>query len=715
MVPNQKETGKKTATITINDEAKKANTDYAVNGLHIYSEGHNDNNNYRSGAQVPIGTKITIYEYNTASEAHLTVVHNGKTIADKSYSILKSDSDVDFIEFIVEGDVTVTTAVGRKKSQSLPSTPTLVPTPPLPPIVIAPPTLEQKYKIIVDNQVSEAIVNLSYLETVNQIPKSIKIAPNQAIKTGTGIYVQLLNPTDHALKVTAYVDNQVVGTVLVDPKTNDEEYAAGGLMGNSYQGIPLTGEMRIDVEKISRKTEYTVQLSGSGKDKIKVQHGNKTLINGEPILAGKHSFIIQNKEHKAAEYQVTFKVNGLVVAQKNVTEKAPLSVENINVDGDVEVIVEEVENMATITIHDYAKLKNSNFAVNGLHVYSQGYNNDKNFNTGQKMPIGTNISVYEYNTASPVHITIEMNGQKIADNVQDYIRSDNDVQFYEFALTGDVTITTRAVEEKTSPKLHIENGHLGFVYNTDTYQELADQHSLQEGKQNLSIYSNQTPVDVTVTMGGNTLISQRLEANKNMELTNLSITSDVVISFKEVPKPLHHQLTITGDAKDMVSVTEGNKVYTDKSDISDGKHSFSIYNAAYEETEYDITIKVNGQIISRGTAFEYVSFDATVDVAGDIEIIAHKRKKKHFITVIGDSKDKIRLYMDSKELSSRAEVEEGSVNLYVYPIDFDDAATYTVILKKNGVVLSSQTANGYLSADFEKIALDADIEIEVKQ
>ena len=106
------------ALITIDDKAGLADTNYRVNGLHVYDYTTKDKEDYVDGAEVPYGTHLSIFVYNLASAEHLKVTHNGKVIVDKDYPILKSDKDVEKIKFKVEGDVKVETWVVNSKAKN---------------------------------------------------------------------------------------------------------------------------------------------------------------------------------------------------------------------------------------------------------------------------------------------------------------------------------------------------------------------------------------------------------------------------------------------------------------------------------------------------------------------------------------------------------------------------------------------------------------------
>ena len=64
--------------VTIENGASEANTQYAVNGLHVYDPTSEDLDDFISGVELPVGTNVSIFVYNLASEVHLTIIHNGE-------------------------------------------------------------------------------------------------------------------------------------------------------------------------------------------------------------------------------------------------------------------------------------------------------------------------------------------------------------------------------------------------------------------------------------------------------------------------------------------------------------------------------------------------------------------------------------------------------------------------------------------------------------
>ena len=97
-------------TVTVQNGAASANTDNAVNGLHVYEAPAGDD--IADSASFAKGTEIELYVYNCASPVHLTVVHNGETVVDQDYPQMEAwvdDDEIEFHSFKLDGDLTVTT------------------------------------------------------------------------------------------------------------------------------------------------------------------------------------------------------------------------------------------------------------------------------------------------------------------------------------------------------------------------------------------------------------------------------------------------------------------------------------------------------------------------------------------------------------------------------------------------------------------------------
>ena len=102
----------KTCLITIDNGAAEANTENAVNGLHVYDPNSEELDDFVSGTELPAGTEVSVYVYNLASPVQLQIVHNGETIVDKRFEKMQAwvdDDKVEFFDIVLEGDLTVTT------------------------------------------------------------------------------------------------------------------------------------------------------------------------------------------------------------------------------------------------------------------------------------------------------------------------------------------------------------------------------------------------------------------------------------------------------------------------------------------------------------------------------------------------------------------------------------------------------------------------------
>lgn len=103
--------------LNIQNDAASVNTKYAVNAVHVYCPDTEEKEDYFPGDEVPAGTKICVFAYNTAGDIHMTIVHNGETLCDKDFKRVipwENDEEVERFEFILEGELTVTTTAIEK-------------------------------------------------------------------------------------------------------------------------------------------------------------------------------------------------------------------------------------------------------------------------------------------------------------------------------------------------------------------------------------------------------------------------------------------------------------------------------------------------------------------------------------------------------------------------------------------------------------------------
>ena len=111
-----------TATITINDGAKSANSSDAVNALHVYDPTLYalgvDDDAYRSGEQVSFGRTVKIFVYNYATPVRLKITYKGQTVVDKVYAALDMEDEAqwknghgEYFEYTLDGDLQVETTI----------------------------------------------------------------------------------------------------------------------------------------------------------------------------------------------------------------------------------------------------------------------------------------------------------------------------------------------------------------------------------------------------------------------------------------------------------------------------------------------------------------------------------------------------------------------------------------------------------------------------
>ncbi len=123
-----------TVQVKVRNKAASANTDEYVNGLHVYDLNDPDLEDITGTAEKKTGDKIRIFAYPLASDIHLKIIHNKKTIIDKDIKRMKAwvdDDKIEFIDVTLQGDLKVTATLcdGKTPTKKPTPTPTKKPTP----------------------------------------------------------------------------------------------------------------------------------------------------------------------------------------------------------------------------------------------------------------------------------------------------------------------------------------------------------------------------------------------------------------------------------------------------------------------------------------------------------------------------------------------------------------------------------------------------------
>ena len=112
-------------------------------------------------------------------------------------------------------------------------------------------------------------------------------------------------------------------------------------------------------------------------------------------------------------------------------------------------------------------------AYNNIHVYRTDIDNDDDMITGTEVEEGANVSIFVYNLASDVELTITMEGEYGGTVTRQYEQmeafvDDDRVEIFDLVITGDLTVTTKAIEEVTTigtPKIvYEENENIQAIF-----------------------------------------------------------------------------------------------------------------------------------------------------------------------------------------------------------------------------------------------------------
>ena len=631
----EKETAEKQYTITIDNDAASANTDDAVNGLHVYSPETEDLADYVTGDRAAAGTPIEIYVYNCASPVHLVVEHNGEVIKDVIYDVLiPYETDVEFIEFELEGDLKVTT-----EAVDAPEEPTA-------------------YTVTVEDNVKNenVVFTVGYIDMSSETPKQVLIESGSQYEEGLMIGARVMNDSDQSIVLTVYEGTE----------KNSVTIAAGEADGYYVESLKADTRFVIDTVAEPETKTHTVTIDDQVKEDTVVMNVRYVEMTDDgpkqtDIESGKvyeentgiYVQIINSSDHKV---KATVLVDGKETASAVIDEKPEDDDASygglmgddymgIPLSGDMKVILENVKADAdeyTITIENGAASANTDDAVNAVHVYT---GNEDDYVSGAKAKKGTPIELFVYNCASPVRLIIEHSGEIIKDAVYAVMtpwEDDDKIEFINFDLEGDLKVTTEVVETPEEPETYtvtvednVKNENVAFTVGyVDMSSETPKQVLIESGSQYeeglmigarvmndsdqtvvLTVYEGTEKNSVTIAAG---------EAD-GYYVESLKADTRFVIETAEEPaaEKKTYSLKFTGNVVDKMTVYDGDEELDQKTadTISEGTHTITLYD---ENMEYDaalVTVTINGEIVIDEEEFGFLEKelkDLVID--GDVVI-----------------------------------------------------------------------------------------------
>ena len=585
--------------------------------------------------------------------------------------------------------------------------------------------VQQSYKVNIQND-TDATLNVRWLDGMTPVD----IKDGDTFDEQKTVYTQVINTTDRKIRVTALKDGKEVQSITLNAKPSDDDGTYGGL-----NPITLNGNLNIRAEYVKEEeTEYKVSLSGDQASKATVYVGNSTVKDGDRVKGKTKGIYIYNldDDDDLANAEVTVTVDGNTVVEKRKVDYE-LDLDEIEITGNTVIDISTPEDQRQtylLTIHDEAKAANTETAVNGLHVYDPDTKNQDELKDGTSIQKGQKLTIFEYNFATDVHLTVTHNGKTLFDDILKAPVSDSSVQFVEIhAVEGNVVVTATVADSGTPvPKLHINDDSAGFVYKG--WNDIHEGASLETGEQNLTIYANNDPVHVVVKVGKQTTEEFDLEANKNQEIS-VNVTDDVSVEFtKKKAEEKKHTVTVHNEVDDAVV----NLSYLDQSGeipkavrIQSGeslKDGTGIYVQVSNPTDrkIQVTATINGKEVGNTTVEAGTKDDpgaggltgdnmSGLTLDGDLIIHVTEAKPSYSVTFSGNAAEMLDLYDSThdKSLKSGDSLESGTYTFYVYNQNYAEEET-KITLKVNGEVIGTGSASSYNSADFKNVTVNGPVE-----
>ncbi len=393
-----------------------------------------------------------------------------------------------------------------------------------------------------------------------------------------------------------------------------------------------------------------MQRFGTGDDMVVEEVENNKVKDGWMLMG-----TFDNASEK--EYEFAVKMGGTEIEQFLGNEiSAKTSEENgygaftvLAVTSDVEIAISEAPIKYTVTVNNGAAEANTDYAVNGLHVYIPEGDMDDFPDGDTRVKDGTVLKVYVYNCASDVRLTITVGEET---TVKDYAEmtafvDDDKVEILEFTVHSDISIVTSVIEIEEEPTLYnvtVDNLPDGvfltlmqrFGTGDDMVVEQVENNKVKSGWMLMGTFENSTDVeyDFTVKMGGteveqvlgNTIAASDVGGNGYGAFSIPAISGDVTI---EVVGPESYSVTI--ESGTYFNVYDGLTLLENGDTIQKGAHSFSIFLKEGTEYEFEpedldyfeisLTIGDQDPLTSSVIPTKYSSVDFNnVNVDGDVLI-----------------------------------------------------------------------------------------------
>lgn len=273
IAPYEEQADTKTYKVAVSNGAESANTEYAVNGLHVWRTDGDDDSDILGTVDVEEGTKLNIYPYPVASDIWFTVIHDGETLYDglvKKIIPYEEDDKLPDIDIVLKGDLEVTTRVA--------------------------------YTVTIDDQVksNDVVFTVGTVDLSGDAPKAVELKSGDTLYEGDYLSARVINTSANLLKLSALRDDgNVLDEVLIGPGAGTEDGTANGIM------IPaMESNVKFVLEKATASLKDTAKLTLS---KTSVTFTGKAIKPGTTVKATIGEDVLTLK--KGTDYTVSYKNN----------------------------------------------------------------------------------------------------------------------------------------------------------------------------------------------------------------------------------------------------------------------------------------------------------------------------------------------------------------------------------------------------------------------